>query len=295
MIYRELRTFESPTIAPFQPIITYEMGYCSYGFHWSVLATNRQINCEAKQVFYGENDWTFFVNLASPFRCHPLMLSPIATAFPFMRRAHIRFRMFDWMFLYHNKSPCLPVERLQNMLVEICVVLSHARSLKGVKLIWTETATLKAEVLADSPWDWMAADGAAANALQTLVCSALRPLHAFPYPCSFQRSKVEVRFQHWDRSIAMETAFSNAVDTIIALRERKPISASQNNVSGCTVSTRNSDCGCENPIASSPITVPSVLPARYQKRRGYNTISGVSLKAHNRKNTLSYQIIIAQQ
>lgn len=97
IIYRELRNYQSPIIPPVPSKTKYENGYCSYGFPWSIQATCRQIHDEARQVFYSENDWTFFVGSTMPFNSRVFFQSPLASALPLIRRAHIRFRVFNWL------------------------------------------------------------------------------------------------------------------------------------------------------------------------------------------------------
>ena len=296
MIYRELRTFQSPILPPRQHREVREMGYCSYGFHWSVLATNRLILFEALQVFYGENDWTFFVNLAIPFDHCSFMLSPLAANLSLMRRIHIRFHMFDWMFI-HTSKPCLPVEALRDILSQICKILGQIHHLQSIKLIWTETSLVEVGTLMNSPWQWITPTGSAATTLQTLIYSALQPLVEFPYLCPLQRSTVLVRFRAEERVRAAEVAFATAVDTLIKFRNSSAFPKSQRNPplsnqtplgSDWLNNYRNSDL--TRPNRSWQHDMPLIVPPGFQKRRchlSYNGFSGVlfsyipNLKGHS--------------
>jgi len=198
----------------------YDMGYCSYGFRWSILATNRQIYNEARQVFYSENDWTFFVGSNTAFDAQRFLQTPLASGLPLIRRVHIRFRLFECLFLHLcRESPCF-IECHRADLNAVCVILALARSLRSVKLVWTETAAIPAAYSSTQltlPDEY--------EKMQGLIAKALQPLAMFQHPCPIQRSLVIARLRMGSRARVMELAFCNAVDSLIAFREARTVQA----------------------------------------------------------------------
>ena len=274
MIYRELRTLQSPILPPRQRGKIREMGYCSYGFRWAILATSRLILHEAQQIFYGENDWTFFVNLDIPFDARSFMLSPLASNLSLMRKIHIRFRLFNWTFFLGRNQPCLPVEALQGILTQMCKILVLVHHVQIVKLIWTETSILIDERdLVNCPWRWTAPTGSAATILQTLIYYALQPLARFPYRCSFEKSTVAVQFRSGHRSHILEAVFSNAVDALITLRNSMTFPQHQENPSPSLQISKK-------PLWSdsySQSNILSTIPPGYQQNNGSVYLYGVVL------------------
>ena len=225
MIYRELLTVNSPMIPQGRRRKTLDMGYCSFGFRWQILATNRQIYDEARQIFYGDNDWTFFVSPAIPFKALAFTLSPLKTGLPLLRKINIRFRLFDVLVWHcaggeddHN------LRKIQDSVNEICKVLDKARSLLNVKLIWTEQSGLWGDFRSYSyitPYgDWAMAtpvDGVNKKA-QSLIAQILQPLAQLQCPCPLQKSAIMVLFRGGLQAEGAEAAFHSAVDALIAYR-----------------------------------------------------------------------------
>lgn len=212
-IYRELRSFNSPLIES-EGIA---LGYCSFGFQSRILEINRLISYEAKEVFYGENYWTFFVSISMP----PVAFRILTMTLPmaFIRKAHIRFAMFEWIFLqihYFNFGILCPsyARALIACVDMICHTLTDAPALRVVKLIWTETAALRW-----SFWANMTPDPCPASKLfrhvRGLIAEVLRPLVALQPTCDLERSHTVVSYMDGVRATAMETAFAECVDEVV--------------------------------------------------------------------------------
>lgn len=211
-IYRELRSFNSPLIKfPFRDDSD-ALGYCSFGFCSRILETCRQVSYEAKEVFYGENYWTFFVSQQVHFSSMLFRIEPLVLILPFIRKAHIRFGMFQWLFWEScGLSECLAGGTVRKNVSEVCLVLLAAPSLRTVKIIWTETysawspAPIRVEV----------------HSVRNLISEVLRPLIALPTTSDLQKSNIMVAYRNGMKATGMELDFSECVDELIALHHSK--------------------------------------------------------------------------
>ena len=217
MIYGNLRTTSSPDF----PISRREkpgMGHCSYGFHWKVLATSRTISEEAKDVFYGENDWTFLAGPHVLFDSQTLYHSPLAANLFRIRDVHIRFKLFRWSSIYlltHKAKD--GVWPFQKDFPEICKVLEAAACLKVVKLVWIEAADWNPHVGPELTSD------SARQHLQVKIYQGLQPLTYLQPSYLIRKGQVSVHFRRGQQAIAMETAFHNAVDELITNHQSKHV------------------------------------------------------------------------
>ena len=213
-IYRELRSLKSPLIkSPFQDDSS-ELGYCSYGFHSRILETNRQISDEAKEIFYGENYWTFFVSQKIHFSSTLFQTRPMVLMLPFIRKAHIRFGMFHWLFWEsRGLTGCTYGNTIKTNVEEICKVLLTAPALRTVKIIWTETGTAYPKLMRLEM-----------DSVRGLIADVLRPLATLPTRSELQKSNIMVAYRDGAKATDMELDFSEAVDEVIGLhRSRKQL------------------------------------------------------------------------
>ena len=206
-IYRELRSFNSPIIKSPFPDDPNAFGYCSFGFYSRILETNRQISSEAKEVFYGENFWTFFASQRNHFTAKLFHMEPMVLILPFIRKAHIRFAMFNWLFW----EACGIMgshdgDLIKTNVREICWVLLKAPTLRTVKIIWTETA----QTLCMGTW--MEPFNVRDHTLEVL-----RPFLSLPATIELQKSNIMVNYRNGIKVLGMEHGFSECVDEIIAL------------------------------------------------------------------------------
>ena len=207
-IYRELRSFKSPLITASSQDDSDAHGYCSFGFHSRILETCRQISYEAKEVFYGENNWTFFASQRKPFSSMLFQREPMVLILPFIRRAHIRFGMFHWLYCEpHGRTWSAYTEFTKTSVNEIRRVLLAAPTLRTVKIIWTETINTRQTELTD---------------VRSLISEVLRPLIALPTTSDLQKSNIMVAWKNGMRATEIEVDFSECIDEVIALhRSRK--------------------------------------------------------------------------
>ena len=63
-------------------------GYSKHGFPPALLVTNKQINSEAKAIFYGENTFVIEVSIRMDFSMRPLL-----GMLPYVQRLHIRLKV----------------------------------------------------------------------------------------------------------------------------------------------------------------------------------------------------------
>ena len=206
-IYRELRSLKSPTIKPPVPDDSNVFGYCSFGFQSRILETNRQISCEAKEVFYGENYWTFFASQKHPFSSVLFRMEPMVMILRYIRRAHIRFAMFHWLFWEScGLDRVVNGDTVRTNVKEICQVLLMASTLRTVKIIWTETCTI-----------WPTLRGTEPHSVRSLILDVLRPLLGLPTKVELQKSNIMIAYRNGVKALEMELDFSECVDEMIAL------------------------------------------------------------------------------
>ncbi|CAF9936391.1 MAG: hypothetical protein ALECFALPRED_006838 [Alectoria fallacina] len=213
-IYRELRSFNSPLIKyPFYDDSD-ALGYCSFGFQSRILETSRQISNEAKEVFYGENYWTFFASIRTKFRSVVFRMEPMVLILPFIRKAHIRFGMFHWLFWKScGLIDYVSGDTVNENVKEICLVLLTAPALRTVKIIWTETYTT-----------WRPAPGwVEVHSVRILISELLRPLITLPKTSDLQKSIIMVAYRNGVKATEIELDFSECVDEVIALHRARKV------------------------------------------------------------------------
>ena len=225
MIYHELRLYQSPMIPPGVKE-NQKIGYCSYGFNGSILATNRQIFAEAREVFYSENHWTFFVGWNVPFDSACFLLSPLAcwdshwpSALSLMRKVHIRFHLFDRLMEALAGDRYKHIKQLHEQVNEIANMLRGAAYLHFVNLIWTETTRATA---ARDPLLYYHSGASTVDDVIWIMTLILKPLTVLPTSIPLQKSMIKVVFRDEVPARRVVTAFSQAVDNIIAEQRANP-------------------------------------------------------------------------
>lgn len=212
-IYRQLRSFKSPMIKSQVNDDPSVFGYCSFGFQSRILETSRRVCAEAKEVFYGQNYWTFFASQRQHFNSVLFRMEPLVLVLPFIRRAHIRFAMFHWLFwescgLQQKNHGAI----IQANVRDIYLVLLTAPTLRTVKIIWTETGTL-----------WPPLRMAEQDSVRNLMFEVVRPLIDLPGTCEIQRSNIMVAYRNGAKATGMELDFSVCVDEVIALHRSRNV------------------------------------------------------------------------
>ncbi|KAK0517323.1 hypothetical protein JMJ35_000478 [Cladonia borealis] len=216
-IYRHLRRYVSLRLAV--PVSSF--GYASYGFYPEILMTNHQISYEAKQVFYGENDWTFYACRDIQVHSDYSKLAPLCSALPFIRRAHIRFRLYHWLYDQFMSFPKYPdTVTFRANINQISKLLAKARCLQSLKLIWTETAKHPVLALDIGP------EAGMTNFWRSHIDKIVQPLTTIQRSCTVRKSDVVVRYMQSTgpfgrpsgHAIDMENAFSSSIDGLIAMR-----------------------------------------------------------------------------
>lgn len=235
-IYRYLRTDKSLSLSP-QCETSIQLGYVSFGFYPQILTTNHQVCYEAKQVFYGENHFTFFVTPEIHFRAEYFKLPPLSSALPFIRRVHVRFRMFACFYHSYSSARVRTTKdmiQLRAKLNQVSKILAKAHSLQSLSLVWTET-TRKWGPFGTIYYgcEWASEDGQIVRVIQDHIERILQPLGSLPPACTIQKSEQVVsltptcymqahdqglRCERYFRMTAMETAFSNAINLLVAGR-----------------------------------------------------------------------------
>ncbi|KAL2039409.1 hypothetical protein N7G274_007681 [Stereocaulon virgatum] len=237
-IYRYLRTDISLSLSP-QCEQSLQLGYVSFGFHPQILTTNHQVCYEAKQVFYGENYFTFFVTPEIHLGDDYSKLPPLSSALPFMRRVHIRFRMFDCFYHSHSSErvcTTTDVSQLRAKISQVSRLLAEAHSLQSLSLVWTETTRKWDPFRNCNEWEWTSENKQIVRVIQGHIERILQPLGSLTPACTIQKSEQVVSLttlndviSHNDngfecgcwkyfRVTAMETAFSNAINSLVAGR-----------------------------------------------------------------------------
>ena len=209
-IYRRLRSYKSPSIKRPLTDDSQVFGYCSFGFQSRILETNRLVCSEAKEVFYGANYWTFFVSQRTRFNSVLFQMKPMILVLPYIRKAHIRFAMLEYL----SWNSCGVGSRPDGEIIkanvrEICLVLLAAPTLRTVKVIWTETCTTMGTYL---PLMRMRHR----DSVPILILELLQPLINLPKTSELQKSIIEVAFSVGMKAKEMESVFSKCVDEVIA-------------------------------------------------------------------------------
>ena len=205
-IYRWLRSYNSPLIKSPLSDNSKPFGYCSFGFQSRILETSRLVCSEAKQVFYGENYWTFFVSERTRFNSVLFQMEPMILVLPFIRKAHIRFAMLEWL-LGMQSSVC--GGNIKASVRNICLVLLAAPTLRTVKVIWTETCAIPSCLMALVNMKYR-------DRVRSLIFEILQPLIRLPKTSELQKSIIRVAYSSGIKANEMELDFSECVDEVIA-------------------------------------------------------------------------------
>ena len=205
-IYRWLRSYESPLIKSPLTDDSKPFGYCSFGFQSRILETNRLVCSEAKEVFYGENNWTFFVTQRTRFDSVLFKMEPMTLVLPFIRKAHIRFNMLEWLSGMRTSAYG---EVIKANVRNICRVLLAAPTLRTVKVIWTETCAVPRFTLSQRRMRYR-------DRGRSLIFEALLPLITLPTTSELQKSIIRVAYCEKEKADEMELDFSECVDEVIA-------------------------------------------------------------------------------
>ena len=209
-IYRWLRSYKSPLIKRRLTDDSRVLGYCSFGFQSRILETNRLVCSEAKEVFYGGNYWTFFVSQWPGFSSVLFQIEPMVLVLPFIRKAHIRFAMLEWL----SWNSCGIKQSAWGDVIkasvrEICLVLLTASTLRTVKVIWTETCTTMSDLLPLMRMRYR-------DRVPSLIFEVLQPLIDLPKTSELQKSDIMVAYSGGIKANEMELDFSECVDEVIA-------------------------------------------------------------------------------
>ena len=209
-IYRWLRSYNSPLIKSSLKNASKDnfklFGYCSFGFQSRILETNRLICSEAKEVFYGENYWAFFVSSSTRFSSVLFQVKPMILVLPFIRKAHIRFAMLEWLLGMQSSANG---EVIKASVREICQVLRTAPALRTVKIIWTETCTMTDDIMRLLRMKNN-------DRVPSLIFEILQPLIRLPKTSELQKSYIMVAYTGRTKVDEMELYFSECVDEVIA-------------------------------------------------------------------------------
>ena len=125
---------------------------------------------------------------------------------PFIRKAHIRFNMLEWLL---GMQPSAHGEVIKASVREICQVLRTAPALRTVKIIWTETCTVTDDVLRLLRMKNN-------DRVPSLILEILQPLIRLPKTSELQKSRIMVAYTDRMKVDEMELDFSECVDEVIA-------------------------------------------------------------------------------
>ena len=151
-------------------------------------------------------------------------LAPLCSALPFIRRAHIRFRLYqmlDLQYMLYLSPPNHPnLATLEANISQISKLLAKARCLQSLKLIWTETAATPLSIQG-SHHLWARKDF-----WEYYIDTVIQPLSTIPPSCTIMKGDVVVRYMKpktapWSPArhlVDMENAFSAAIDKLVATR-----------------------------------------------------------------------------
>ena len=147
-------------------------------------------------------------------------LAPLCSALPFIRRAHIRFRLYHWLYDQFMSFPKYPdTVTFRANINQISKLLTKARCLQSLKLIWTETAKHPVLALDIGP------EAGMTNFWRSHIDKIVQPLTTIQRSCTVRKSDVVVRYmqstgpfgQPSGHAIDMENAFSSSIDGLIAM------------------------------------------------------------------------------
>lgn len=150
-------------------------------------------------------------------------LLPLRSALPFIRRAHIRFRLYHWLYaqLMPHPNHHLQAVTLKANISQISKVLAGARCLQSLNLNWTETVYQLLNTNQDSD-----SDSRMANYWKSHIDKIVQPLTTIQPSCTVRKSDVVVIYMHprgafgrpSGHATDMENAFSSTIDQLIAAR-----------------------------------------------------------------------------
>ena len=170
----------------------------------------------------------FSINPGTFYACRDILvhsdyskLPPLSSALPFIRRAHIRFRLYHWLydqFMSVSKTPDTITFRAN--INHISKLLAKARCLQSLKLIWTETA--KHPVLSLD----IVSEAGLTNFWRSHIDKIVQPLTTIQRSCTVRKGDVVVRYmqstgsfgRNSGHAVNMENAFSSSIGRLIAMR-----------------------------------------------------------------------------
>ena len=148
-------------------------------------------------------------------------LAPLCSALPFIRRAHIRFRLYHWLQGQFMSDPNLPtLTTFRANINQISILLAKARCLQSLKLIWTETATPPLCIQSGYP------QPVRSNVWKSHIDMIVQPLTTIQPSCTVIKGDIVVRnvqplmayLPLSGHPTDMENAFSSAIDKLLATR-----------------------------------------------------------------------------
>ena len=186
--------------------------------HWLLLVQNI--------ADFSINAGTFYACVSIQVHSEWFKLAPLCSALPFIRRAHIRFRLYHLLqgqYICHPSTPSLTTLRAN--IHHISKLLAKASCLQSLKLIWTETATPQTYIHSwyDRPLR--------SNIWKLNINTVIQPVTTIQPSCTVIKGDVVVRNMQppnirpliadpppFVRPTDMENAFSSAIDELIATR-----------------------------------------------------------------------------
>lgn len=200
--------------------------YWKLSFPPALLFVNKQINAEAKHVFYGKNTWVMTATVQRA--CNTL---PPAAAFPYVQTALLK--------IHFHAGRSFQASMIRNSIDEGCRMLSRMHTLRALRIECAENRSWPAYPIRKAPnyplhsysaissylewkpemsgpmndclWGYLTSD-------QTLVSDLLQPLLALPGNCSLQKGDICVESRDMVLASILGKAFSNCLDAVIALR-----------------------------------------------------------------------------
>ncbi len=148
-------------------------------------------------------------------------LAPLCSALPFIRRAHIRFGMYHWLFAQFMSYPrSVDAVTMEANIYYISKLLVKARCLQSLKLHWTETTNHWLLSSDDGPGSMMT------KFWKSHIDNIVQPLTIIQPSCTVRKGDVVVIYMHSkdffdrtsDHATDMENAFSSTIDELIATR-----------------------------------------------------------------------------
>ena len=170
----------------------------------------------------------FLINAGTFYACRDIRIhsdwfkvTPLCSALPFIRRAHIRFRLFHWLYAQFASFPKAPdAVTLRANINQISKVLAKAPCLQTLKLIWTETAKHPLAAREGDPVLGMT------SFWKSHIDKIVQPLTTIQPSCTITKSNIMVRYMQTTgvygrpsgHAVGLENAFSSSIDEILATR-----------------------------------------------------------------------------